>query len=75
MSRFFALRSSQCRHSVFSTLPVPPSGSVYVNSDTYAAPELYCHLHIHFPPKIWWLVVGLSPLGVLVMCMRGGSTV
>ena len=40
-------RSSHRRLSIVSTLLVPLSGSVFVNSDTYAETERYCHLRIH----------------------------
>ena len=75
MSRFFAPRSAYCRPSTISTLPVPLSGSVYVNSDTYAALGRYCHLRTHCRLKIWRSVVSLSPREVLVMCIKGHSTV
>jgi len=45
-------RSSHRRLSIVSTLPVPLSGSVFVNSDTYVATERYYHFRIHFRLKI-----------------------
>ena len=74
MSRFFAPRSIHRRPLIISTLPVPLSGSVCVNSDTYAAPGRYCHLRTHCHLEIWRSVVSLSPREVLVMCMKGHST-
>ena len=68
-------RSSHRRLSIVSTLLVPLSGSVFVNSDMYAAIERYCHLPIHYRLKISPSAVSLSPRGVLVMCTKGGSTI
>ena len=68
-------RSSHRRLSIVSTLPVPLSGSVFVNSDTFAATERYCHLRIHYRLKISPSVVSLSPRGVPAMYTKGGSTV
>jgi hypothetical protein len=68
-------RSSHHRLSMISTPPVPLSGSVCVNSGTYAAPGRYCHFRIQFRLKIWRSVFGLLPREVLVMCTRGHSKV
>jgi len=73
--RFFTPHSSHRRLSITSTLPVPLSGSVCVNSDMYAALGQYCHLRTHCRLKIWQSVVSLSPRVVLVMCTKGHSTV
>jgi len=45
-------RSSHRRLLIVSTLLVPLSGSVFVNSDTYAATERHYRLRIHFRLKI-----------------------
>jgi len=72
---FFAPRSSHRRPSIISTLPVSLSGSVFVNSDTCAVTERYCHLRIHYRLQLSPSVVSLSPRGDVAMCTKGGSTV
>jgi len=43
-----ALRSSQRRHSMVLILPAPPPGSVYANSEVYAAPARYFQRRTRF---------------------------
>jgi len=68
-------RSNHRRLSIVSTLLVPLSGGVFVNSGTYAATERYYHLRTHYRLKISPSVVSLSPRGVPAMCTKGGLMV
>jgi len=61
--RFFPPCSSHCRLSITSTLPVPLSGSAFLNSVTYAVPERNCQPRIRYRLKIWRSVANLSSWG------------
>jgi len=61
--------------SMVSSPPVQPSGSIYANSETYAARVGYSHGHARFRLPLSRLVPNRLPQVALVMCTREPSTV
>jgi len=72
---FPVLDSLPHRLSIVSSPPVQPSGSIYVNSEAYAAQVGYSHRHTRFRLPFSRFVPNRLPQVALVTCTRRPSTV